>query len=120
MKVHPIISIIFANLFLCYFLNIVSKYSTDTLQLLVFSIIIIIFGGYIAYSSSWSDKAIIGLYNSLLFLLLSLLIIKFVFKTELSPNKMLFFFIILPISGLIGGYIGKLSRKYLANEQKVE
>lgn len=107
-KYHPIIAVILGNTAIALLVAFVKylpvSYLTDIL-----AVFIVIFGGFVATYLSKINKARMGLYNSLLYSLGSLLGI-FIFKTGLTLNNVLILVLLLPISGLIGGFIAKKLR----------
>jgi hypothetical protein len=107
-KYHPVIAVILGNTAIALLVAFVKYlpvfYLTDIL-----AVFIVIFGGFVATYLSKINKARMGLYNSLLYSLGSLLGI-FIFKTGLTLNNVLILVLLLPISGLIGGFIAKKLR----------
>ena len=104
-RYHPVIAVILGNTVIALLITFV-KYLPVSYLADILAVFILIFGGFVATYLSRVNKARMGLYNNLLYSLGSLLGI-FIFKTGLTLSKILILALLLPISGLIGGFIAK-------------
>ena len=114
-RFHPVIAVILGNI-ITSFLGAFVIYLPSSPLADILSIFVLIFGGFTANYLSRTNKAVIGLYNSLLYSILSLIGIIFIFRTGLTINAILILAVLFPVSGLIGGYIGKRFRLRRNNE----
>ena len=114
-KFHPVISVILGNTITSFLAGFVIILPISLLSYILV-IFIFVFGGFSATYLSRTNKATIGLYNSLLYSILSLIGAIFIFKTGLTLNDLLFWVIIFPILGFIGGFIAKTLRSCRGNE----
>jgi hypothetical protein len=111
-KIHPVIAIIIG-----YFIAGTLAYFLPDIPLSdILSIFILILGGFIATYLSRTNKAILGLYEGLVYTI-SILSIILPFNIELTAY-LVAYLALPPILGLIGGYIAKKSRLRLENNIK--
>jgi uncharacterized membrane protein YoaK (UPF0700 family) len=113
-RYHPVIAIILGNFVVVVLAQILSILPIPSFLLNILAIIFLIIGGFTATYISRKNKAIFGLYMGLIYAIGSL-IPFFIEKVTLTfyPAIILVSFLIL---GFIGGYIGKLVRLRLENE----
>lgn len=109
-RYHPVIAIIFANIVISILANLLPDIPLSDILM----IFLLVFGGFIATYISRTNKAIIGLYEGILYSI-SILIMIFISKSELTLIIALFL-VLTPILGLIGGFIAKTLRPHLENE----
>ncbi|SCG85181.1 putative protein [Methanobacterium congolense] len=114
-RYHPVIAIILGNIITGFLGGFVIILPISLLSHILV-IFIFVLGGFSATYLSRTNKATIGFYNSLLYSISSLIGAIFIFKTGLTPNKVLILFIYFPILGLIGGFIAKTLRSRRGNE----
>lgn len=111
-RYHPVIAIILGYLIagtLAYFLPDIPL--SDIL-----SIFILILGGFIATYLSRTNKAILGLYEGMVYTIIILSIIL-PFNTELTAYLVVYL-ALPPILGLIGGFLAKKLRSRLETNNK--
>ena len=102
-RYNPIIAIVFGNLisdFLVFFLPDIPL--SDIL-----GVFIIILGGFVANYLSKTNKAIMGFYMGILFSVTCLPLI--LLSNPITFNTIIYL-ILIPILGLVGGYIAKQLR----------
>lgn len=116
-RFHPVIAVILGNI-ATSFIGSFIRYLPEIPLLNILGILILIFGGFTATYLSRTNKAIIGFYSGLLYSIGSLMGIIFISKTGLTFNSVLILALVFPISGLIGGFIGKILRSRLDNGKK--
>jgi hypothetical protein len=110
-RYHPVSAIIL-GIFLVGFLSFILPDIPPISNILV--IPILIFGGFTATYLSRTNKAVYGLYEGLTFVIVGYLPIILLYKTV--SLAMIIIIISSPILGFLGGYIGKLLRLRLENE----
>jgi flagellar biosynthesis protein FliQ len=112
-RYHPVIAIILGNFVIVVLVQILYL-PIPSFLLNILALFIIIIGGFTATYISRTNNAIVGLYTGLVYAIGSL-IPFFIEKITLTfyPAIILVSFLIL---GFIGGYIGKLLRLRLENE----
>ncbi|AUB54874.1 hypothetical protein BK007_01805 [Methanobacterium subterraneum] len=106
-KYHPIIAIIIGYIIAGSLLGLLRFLLDIPLSSVIFAMFTIILGGFIATYLSRPNKAIIGLYDGLLYSIGSFIGLNFILKTELTFYSILILVLVYPISGLVGGYIAK-------------
>ncbi|WJI09977.1 hypothetical protein FGU46_07690 [Methanobacterium sp. CWC-01] len=103
-RIHPIIAIL-----LGYFIAGTLAYFLPDIPLSdILSILVLILGGFIATYISRTNKAILGLYEGLVYTIIILSII-FLFNTELTAYLVVYL-ALPPILGLLGGFLAKKLR----------
>lgn len=109
-RYHPVIAII-----LGYFIaSIIGIFLPDIPLSEILAIFIFILGGFIATYLSWTNIARIGFYEGIVYSIGSLIVFS-LSKSELTFYSA-FIFILIPILGLIGGFIAKTLRLHMDNE----
>lgn len=107
-RIHPIIAIIISIIITSILINLLPN---NILLSYILAIPILIFGGFIATYLSKTNKAILGLYAGLVYdtgYLPTILIYKNFLTLYLA-----LFIVLIPILGLVGGFIGKKLRSRL-------
>lgn len=110
-RYHPIISIILGIIITVILIN----FLPNNIPLsYILAIPIFILGGFTATYLSRINKTIIGLYEGIIYSIGYLPTIL-IYKNFLTPYLALYL-VLIPILGLIGGFIGKVLRSRLDNE----
>lgn len=106
-KYHPIIAILIGNIFIALFSNLLPNISLSE----ILAVLILVLGGFIATYLSKTNKAIIGLYNGIVYSL-GCIIMIFISNSAFTINTLLIIVLVIPLSGLIGGFIAKKLRNH--------